>query len=88
MKQIKAITAIIILVLACLISFHVGKTLGHTDHSKDYQVAQIMTTCCFNMMDNLGNDAEEIYYEYIDNLYCYPGITITKEDIDNYNSWN
>ena len=87
MKLFKALFAIIILVFSCYISYYTGKTTEYSKQSKDYQVASIMTTCCNNMVDNLGVDAEEIYYEYIDNLDCY-NLSITKEDIDKYNSWH
>lgn len=87
MKQFKALFATIILAFACIISYNLGKATSYTEHSKDHQVASIMTTCCNNMIDNLGVDAEEIYHEYIDNLDCY-NLSITKEDIDRYNSWH
>lgn len=88
MKQLKSLIIPITLVILYALSYYLGRLSATNEHSKDYQVAQIMTTCCNNMIDNLGNDAEEIYHEYIDNLDCYPDITITKEDIDKYNSWN
>lgn len=87
MKTLKGIAAISLLIVGCMVSYNVGIAVGHNKHTKDYQVAQIMTTCCNNMVDNIGLEAEEIYYEYIDNLDCYSGITITKEDIEQYNQW-
>ena len=87
MKQFKALFATIILVLACIISYNLGKAKSYSEHSKDYQAACILATCCNNMIDNIGLEAEEIYYEYIDNLDCYSNITLTKADIDSYNSW-
>ena len=87
MKTWKGIAAISLLIAGCMVSYNVGIAVGHSQHTKDYQVACIMATCVNNMVDNIGLEAEEIYYEYIDNLECYPGITVTKEDIDNYNQW-
>lgn len=87
MKTPKTLFVIIILALSCVISYNLGKATSDLEHTKDYQVASIMTTCCNNMIDNLGVDAEEIYYDYIDNLDCY-NFSITKEDIDRYNSWH
>ena len=87
MKTIKSIEAITLLCAGCMVSYYVGRAVEHSQHAKDYQVATIMTTCCNNMMDNLGLEAEEIYYEYIDNLDCYSRISITKEDIEDYNQW-
>jgi PBP1b-binding outer membrane lipoprotein LpoB len=87
MKTIKRIATISLLIVGCMVSYNVGKTVEHNQYTKDYQVATIMTTCCNNMVDNLGTEAEEIYYEYIDNLDCYSEITVTEEDIDNYNQW-
>lgn len=52
--------------------------------TKDYQVACILSDCCRNMVDNIGVDAEEIYYEYIDNLDCDSVLIINKEDVKNY----
>lgn len=73
--------------IACGIGYHIGKCEANKQHAKDYQVASIMTTCCNNMIDNLGLEAEEIYYDYIDNLDCY-NLSITKEDIAKYNAWH
>ena len=87
MKTIKLLAAVALLLAGCAVSYQVGKAVEHKQHTKDYQVAQIMTTCCNNMVDNIGLEAEEIYYEYIDNLDCYPEIIVTKEDIEQYNQW-
>lgn len=87
MKTLKALFAIILIVLIAIISYYIGYNNSNKQHSKDYQAACILATCCNNMIDNIGFEAEEIYYEYIDNLDCYSNITLTKTDIDNYNSW-
>ena len=87
MKTIKRIAAISLLLVGCMVSYHVGIAVGHSQHTKDYEVACIMTTCANNMVDNLGTEAEEIYHEYLDNLDCHSEITVTKEDIDDYNQW-
>lgn len=87
MKTIKLFAAISLLIAGCMVSYEIGKAEEHSQHVKDCQIAQIMTTCCNNMVDNIGLEAEEIYYEYIDNLDCYSEILVTKEDIENYNQW-
>lgn len=87
MKTLLSLTFITITYVACTLCYQLGKYEASKQHTKDYQVASIMTTCCNNMIDNLGVDAEEIYYDYIDNLDCY-NLSITKEDIDRYNSWH
>ena len=35
---------------------------------------------------NIGTDAEEIYYDYVDNLDCDSTLRITREDLESY-SW-
>lgn len=87
MKTIKRIAAISLLIVGCMVSYNAGIAVGHSQHTKDYQVACIMATCANNMVDNLGTEAEEIYHEYLDNLDCYDGIVVTKEDINLYNYW-
>lgn len=87
MRTIKRLATITLLYAGCVVSYHVGKVVECKQHTKDYQVASIMTTCCNNMVDNLGLEAEEIYCEYLDNLDCYSEITVTKEDIESYNQW-
>ncbi len=87
MKAIITVLCVILLALAFFIGYHVGLSQASEQSTKDYQVASIMTTCCNNMIDNLGVDAEEIYSDYLDNLDCY-NLSITKEDINKYNSWH
>ena len=87
MRVLKELATITLLIVGCVASYQIGKAVEYQQHVKDRQVASIMTTCCNNIVDNLGTEAEEIYSEYIDNLDCYPQIAITKEDIDNYNQW-
>lgn len=87
MKAITTLLYIILLVLTFFIGYRVGLSQSTKQSTKDYEVATLMTTCCYNMVDNLGLEAEEIYFEYIDNIYCY-NLSITKEDINKYNSWH
>ena len=87
MRAFTAFFVLILTLLAFLIGYEVGLQETTEQATKDYEVANIMTTCCNNMVDNLGTDAEEIYYEYIDNLDA-SNLSITKEDIARYNSWH
>jgi len=66
-----------------VVSFCVGYVFGN-NNTKHYQAACILSDCCHNMVDNIGVEAEEIYYDYIDNLDCYPDVTITREEIERY----
>ena len=84
MKTLKALFAIVLVVLIAIISYYIGYNNSNRQHSKDYQAACILNECCLNMINNIGTDAEEIYYEYIDNLDCYSDIIITKEGIQTY----
>lgn len=77
---------ILLLLVALLITFMYGYSYGKAverDNKKDYQAACILSDICRNMVDNIGNDADEIYHEYIDNIDCY-NLTVTKEDMDKY----
>ena len=87
MKAITTLLYIILVALVSILSYYVGVSDATKQTTKDYEVATIMTTCCNNMVDNLGTDAEEIYYDYIDNLDT-SSLSITKEDIAKYNSWH
>jgi hypothetical protein len=87
MRTIKSLAAISLLIVGCMVSYNAGRTVEYRQHTKDRQVASIMTTCCNNMVDNIGLEAEEIYCEYLDNLDCYSEITVTKEDIEEFNQW-
>ena len=84
MRMIKSLAAISLLLVGCMVSYQVGRSERTTQNRKDYQAACILSDCCRNMIDNLGVDAEEIYYEYVDNLDCYGNIIVTKEDMKNY----
>ena len=87
MKTIKRIAAISLLIVGCMVSYNAGIAVGHSQHTKDYQVACIMSDCCRNMVENIGLEAEEIYYEYADNLDCFREIVVTQKDLESY-SWN
>lgn len=67
------------LIIACLVSYAMGKD----SCKKDYQAACIFSDIARNMADNIGNDAEEIYHEYIDNLEEY-NLDLTQEDLKEY----
>jgi hypothetical protein len=67
-----------------VLAYMVGRVQEQTNGIKDYQAACVLNDCCRNMVDNIGVDAEEIYFEYIDNLDCDSQLSITREDIKKY----
>ena len=84
MKKIKVLAAVALLLAISAVSYQVGRNSKENVGSKDYQVACMLSDICRIMMDNLGNDAEEIYYDYVDNIDCDPEAVITKDEIRNY----
>ena len=70
-----------------ILAYMVGRVQEQEKSIKDYQAACVLNDCCRNMVDNIGVDAEEIYYEYIDNLDCDSVLRITKDDIKEY-AWS
>lgn len=83
----KKTTFISCMLVVAVVSFIAGKNTMYNEHEKDYQAACILSDCCRNMVDNIGTDAEEIYYDYIDNLDCYPDIVVTNEELKNSYRW-
>jgi hypothetical protein len=73
--------------LLMALSYGIGRLQEQEKSIKDYQAACVLNDCCRNMVDNIGVDAEEIYFDYIDNLECDPAMRITREDIKDY-SWS
>ena len=67
-----------------VLAYMVGRVQEQTNGIKDYQAACVLNDCCRNMVDNIGVDAEEIYFDYIDNLDCDSQLSITREDIKKY----
>ena len=87
MKKIHLLAAVVGLLVTNAVSFYAGFNAKETKNVKDYQVACIMSDCCRNMVENIGLEAEEIYYEYADNLDCFREIVVTQKDLESY-SWN
>lgn len=85
MKYMKYLAAVALLIATSAVSYQCGKNSCVDVASKDYQAACVLSDVCHFMMDNLGNDAEEIYYDTIDNLDCDPDLVITREEIQKYN---
>ena len=75
------------IIFACLIvlSYMVGRLHEQSNGIKDYQAACVLSDVCHYMMENIGNDAEEIYFDTIDNLDCDPDLSITRDEITKYN---
>ena len=67
-----------------ILAYMVGRLHEQEKSIKAYQAACVLNDCCRNMVDNIGVDAEEIYFDYIDNLECDPAMRITREDIKDY----
>ena len=67
-----------------VLAYMVGRVHEQENSIKDYQAACVLNDCCRNMVDNIGVDAEEIYFDYIDNLDCDSQLSITREDIKKY----
>ncbi|MBQ9232348.1 MAG: hypothetical protein IJ190_14375 [Prevotella sp.] len=63
----------------------VGRLHEQSNGIKDYQAACVLSDVCHYMMENIGNDAEEIYFDTIDNLDCDPDLSITRDEITKYN---
>jgi len=72
---------------AIVLAYMLGRVHEQENGIKNYQAACVLSDCCRNMVDNLGTDAEEIYYDYVDNLDCDSTLRITREDIKEY-SWS
>lgn len=70
-----------------VMAYALGRLHEQEKSIKDYQAACVLSDCCRNMVDNLGTDAEEIYFDTIDNLDCDSTLRITREEIQRYN-WN
>ena len=85
MKTLKYLAAVAILCGVSAVSYQVGRNSQENVGSKDYQAACVLSDICHYMMDNIGNDAEEIYYDTIDNLDCDPDLVITRDEIQKYN---
>ena len=87
MKTIKVIAAVALLCVVSAVSFVAGRNSMVNVESKDYQAACMLSDICRIMMDNIGNEAEEIYWDYVDNIECDPKATITKEEIHKNYMW-
>jgi hypothetical protein len=88
MKTFNIIIAALVIVIVSAVSFYIGRDYEYRHFGNiDYQAACILNDCCRNMIDNIGLEAEEIYYDYIDNLDCDSELIVTKEDIKHYH-WN
>ena len=85
MKTIKTLAAVALLLATSAVSYQVGRNSKENVDSKDYQAACVLSDICHYMMDNIGNDAEEIYYDTIDNLDSDPDLVITRDEIQKYN---
>lgn len=70
----------------CL-AYWFGRLHEQENSIKDYQAACVLSDVCHNMVDNIGVDAEEIYFDTIDNLDCDSTLRVTREEIQKY-YWN
>ena len=86
MKKMYLLAAVLLLLATNAVSYWAGLCSKDLQSEKNYQAACVLNDCCRNMVDNIGADAEEIYYDYIDNLDCDPDLVVTQEDMKGY-SW-
>ena len=70
-----------------VMAYALGRLHEQEKSIKDYQAACMLSDVCHYMVDNIGVDAEEIYFDTIDNLDCDSTLRITREEIQRYN-WN
>ena len=70
-----------------VMAYALGRLHEQEKSIKDYQAACVLSDVCHYMVDNIGVDAEEIYFDTIDNLDCDSTLRITREEIQKYN-WN
>ena len=70
-----------------VMAYALGRLHEQEKSIKDYQAACVLSDVCHYMVDNIGVDAEEIYFDTIDNLDCDSTLRITREEIQRYN-WN
>lgn len=70
-----------------VMAYALGRLHEQEKSIKDYQAACVLSDVCHYMVDNIGVDAEEIYFDTIDNLDCDSTLRITREEIQGYN-WN
>jgi len=80
----KTMKYLLVASLICL-AYWCGRLHEQEQSIKDYQAACILSDVCHYMVDNIGVDAEEIYWDTIDNLDCDPRFKVTKEEIEKYN---
>ena len=85
MKKVYLLAAVLLLLATNAVSYWAGLCSKDLQSVKDYQAACVLSDVCYFMMDNIGNDAEEIYFDTIDNLDCDPDLVVTREEIQNYN---
>ena len=86
MRKMYLLAAVLLLLATNAVSYWAGSYNKDLQSEKNYQAACVLNDCCRNMVDNIGVDAEEIYYDYIDNLDCDPDLVVTQEDVKHY-SW-
>lgn len=67
-----------------ILAYFIGRLQEQEKGIKDYQAACVLSDVCRNMVDNIGVDAEEIYFDVIDNLDCDSTLMITRDDIQKY----
>lgn len=85
MKKMYLLAAVLLLLATNAVSYWAGSYNKDLQSKKNYQAACVLSDVCHFMMDNIGNDAEEIYFDTIDNLDCDPDLVVTREEIQNYN---
>jgi hypothetical protein len=85
MKKMYLLAAVLLLLATNAVSYWAGSYNKDLQSVKNYQAACVLSDICHFMLDNIGNDAEEIYFDTIDNLDCDPNLAVTREEIQKYN---
>lgn len=80
----KKLVVVLATVAIASVSFMLGATYQSYQSWKDYQAACMLSDICLFAHDNLGNDFDEIYEDYIMNIDCDPNATITEDEIRQY----
>lgn len=82
MKYLKYWAAAALLCAVSAVSFCVGRNYECKYYTqKHYEAACMLSDICRIMVDNIGSEADEIYQEYLDNIYTMPNAKVTSEEL-------
>lgn len=82
MKYLKYWAAAALLCAVSAVSFWAGRDYEYKYYTqKHYEAACMLSDICRIMVDNIGSEADEIYQEYLDNIYTIPNAKVTSEEL-------